>query len=91
MKVCSLDEDTDFFVIVAGFLQGDTLAPYIFIICLDCLHITSIDLIKENYFTLRKARSRRYLAETITDADNEDDIALPVNSPAQVESQLHRL
>ena len=33
--VCSPDCDTDFFNIVAGVLQGDTLAPYLFIICLD--------------------------------------------------------
>ena len=29
------DRDTDFFDIVAGILQGDTLALYLFIICLD--------------------------------------------------------
>ena len=33
--VRSPDGYTDFFDIVAGVLQGDTLAPYIFIICLD--------------------------------------------------------
>ena len=34
-KVHSPDGDTGFFDIVAGVLQGDTLAPYLFIICLD--------------------------------------------------------
>ena len=29
------DGETDYFNIVAGVLQGDTLAPYLFIICLD--------------------------------------------------------
>ena len=33
--VCSPDGDTDYFDIVAGVLQGDTLATYLFIICLD--------------------------------------------------------
>ena len=28
------DGDTEYFDIVAGVLQGDTLAPYLFIICL---------------------------------------------------------
>ena len=32
VKVCSLDGDTDYFDIVAGVLQGDTLALYLFII-----------------------------------------------------------
>ena len=35
VKVHSPDGDTDYFDIVAGVLQGDTLAPYLFIICLD--------------------------------------------------------
>ena len=35
VKVHSLDRDADYFDIVAGVLQGDTLAPYLFIICLD--------------------------------------------------------
>ncbi len=35
VKVRSPDDDTDYFNIVAGVLQGDTLAPYLFIICLD--------------------------------------------------------
>ena len=35
VKVRSSKGDTDDFNIVAGVLQGDTLAPYLFIICLD--------------------------------------------------------
>ena len=35
VKVHSLDGDTDYFDSVAGVLQGDTLASYLFIICLD--------------------------------------------------------
>ena len=81
----------DFFNIVAGVLQGDTLLPYLFIICLDYELRTSVDLMKENGFTLAKARSRRYPARTITDADYTDDIALLANTPAQAESLLHSL
>ena len=33
--VRSLNNDTDFFEMVAGILQGDTLALYVLIICLD--------------------------------------------------------
>ena len=74
VKVHSLDGDTDFFDIAAGVLQGNTLVPYLFIICLDSVLRTSIDLSRENGFTLKKARSRRYPAQTITEADNTDDI-----------------
>ena len=58
VKFHSPDRDTDFFDIVAGVLQGDMLAPYMFIICLDYALQISIDLKKENGFTLVKARSR---------------------------------
>ena len=58
--VCSPDEngDIDFFDIGAGVLQEDTLAPYLFIICLDYILWMLIDLIKQNGFALKKASSR---------------------------------
>ena len=59
VKVRSPDGDTEYFDIVAGVLQGDTLAPYLFIICLDYVLRTSIDKIKENSFELTKKRSWR--------------------------------
>ena len=46
VKVRSPDGDTNYFDIVAGVLQGDTLAPYLFIICLDYMLRTLIDKIK---------------------------------------------
>ena len=46
--------DTDYFDIVAGVLQGDTQAPYLFIICLDYVLRTLIDKIKENGFEWTK-------------------------------------
>ena len=72
---------TEYFDIVAGVLQGDTLAPYLFIICLDYVLRTSIDKIRENGFELTKRRSKRYPAKTITDADYADDLALLANTP----------
>ena len=69
VKVRSLDGDTEYFDIVAGVLQGDTVDPYLFIICLDYVLRTSIDKIKENCTELTKKRSRRFPAKTITDAD----------------------
>ena len=79
-KVRSPDGDTDYFDIVAGVLQGDTLAPYLFIICLEHMLRMSTDLMKENGFKLAKERSRRYPTQTITDVDYADDIDLHVNA-----------
>ena len=56
--VCSPDVDTDFFDIITGILQGDTLASFLFMICLDEVLQMLIDTIKENVFILKKARSR---------------------------------
>ena len=83
--------ETQYFDIVAGVLQGDTLALYLFIICLDYVLRTSIDKIRENGFKLTKKRSRRYPAKTITDADYANDIALLANMPNQAETLLHSL
>ena len=91
VKVCSPDGDTEYFNIVAGVLQGDTLAPYLFIISLDYLLRTSIDKIQENGFELTKKRSRRYPAKTIIDAYYTDDIAILAIAPAQAEILLHSL
>ena len=87
----SPDGDTDYFDIVAGVLQGDTLAPYLFIICLDYVLWTSIDKIKENGFELTKKKNRKYPAKTINDADYADDIAILANAPAQAETLQHSL
>ena len=53
------DGDTDFFDIVADVLQGDTLAPYLFIICLYYILWTSIDLMKENGFKLKNDKKQK--------------------------------
>ena len=91
VKVRSPDGDTEYFDIVAGVLQGDTLAPYLFIICLDYMLRTSVDKLKENDFELTKKRSRRYPTKTITDADYVDDIAILANTPEPAEPLLHSL
>ena len=72
-------------------LQGETLAPYLFIVSLDYVLRMSIDKMKNNSFKLAKERSRRYTAQTITDVDNADDTALLANTPAQAETLLHSL
>ena len=52
-------ETTEYFDIVAGVLQGDTLSPYLFIICLDYGLRTSIGKIKENGCEQTKKRNHR--------------------------------
>ena len=86
--VSTQDGDTEYFDIVAGVQQGDTLTPYLFIIYLHNMLRTSIDKIKENGFGLTKKRSKRYPAKTITDADYADDIPILANTP---ETLLHSL
>ena len=67
VKAHSPDGDADYFDIAASVLQGDTLAPCLFIICLDHVLRMSIYLMKENGFKLAKERS--YTVQTITDVD----------------------
>ena len=43
---------------------------------------------KGKWFHIKKTRSRRHSAETMTEADNADDPALLSNTPAQVEFLL---
>ena len=89
VKVSSPDENKDYFDIVTGVLQGDTLAPYLFIICQDYVLRASIDSMKENGFKLAKKRSRKKKIQTITDADYADDIVLLANTPGQAKTLLH--
>ena len=91
VKVCSLDGDTDYFDIIAGVLQGDPLALYLFIICLDYVLRMSVDKMKDNDFKLTKKRSRRYPTQTIMDAAYANDTALLANTPAQAKTLLHSL
>ena len=91
VKFRSPDGNTDYFDIVAGVLQGDTLAPDLFIICLDCGLQMPIELINENGFTLAKEQNWRYPAQTITDEDYADDRALLTSRPTHAESLSHSL
>ena len=57
-------------------MQGDTLAPFLFIIALDyAMRIATRDETSIG-FTLSKARSKRYPAEVVCDTDFADDLAL---------------
>ena len=76
-RVVSPDGETDSFNIVAGVLQGDTLAPYLFAIVLDYAMRQAYNGKEEELgFTLNKRTCRRIGPAVVTDADFADDIAL---------------
>ena len=76
-KVCSPDGETEYFDITAGILQGDTLAPFLFVIALDyALRRAIVGREEELGFTLVPRRSRRVHPVMVTDLDFADDIAL---------------
>ena len=90
--VISPDGETDAFEILAGVLQGDTLAPYLFIIVLDYVMRMSIGQDKDTLgFTVTPRRSRRYPAEILTDLDFADDIALLSDTLQQAQNLLSRV
>ena len=57
--VLSTDGETLPFPILAGILQGDTLAPFLFIIVVDYVLRMSVDSISEKRFRLRHRKSTR--------------------------------
>ena len=91
VNVRSPDRNTDYFDIVAGVLPRHTLAPFLFIICLDYVLRTSIDIVKDKGFKLAKERNRTYTAQTVIDADYAEDIRFWANTPALAESLQHSL
>ena len=56
-QVLSSDGDTEFFEILAGVLQGDSLAPYLFIIALDYAMRQAVGNESNLVFTLDRSRS----------------------------------
>ena len=89
--VRSPDGDNAFFEITTGVLQGDTIAPFLFILFLDYILKTSVDINAELCFTLTERRSRRYPATYITDIDYADDIAITTNDMKSANTLLHQI
>ena len=88
-RVLSPDGETAWFEILAGVLQGDTLAPFLFLIVLDyalrkAIHGREAEL----GFTITPRRSRRHQATVQTDLDFADDIALLSNDIRQAQELL---
>ena len=91
-KVVSPDGDTALFDILAGVLQGDTLAPYLFVIVLDyAMRRATEGKELELGFTVQKRRSSRFPAKAVTDMDFADDIALISEEIVQAQELLDRV
>ena len=83
-KVLSPDGETRSFSIQAGVLQGDTLAPYLFVIVLDYVLRRAITNNEEKFgFTFVKRQSRRIEPSVVTDCDFADDVVLRSNEDAK--------
>ncbi|KAL5259158.1 hypothetical protein ACHWQZ_G009572 [Mnemiopsis leidyi] len=63
---------TEAFLILAGVMQGDTLAPYLFVIAIDYVMTTALRD-KDIGLTVHPRRSRRYPAVKVTDVDFADE------------------
>ncbi|KAL5269182.1 hypothetical protein ACHWQZ_G002866 [Mnemiopsis leidyi] len=91
-RVVTADGITDLFDILAGVLQGDTLAPYLFIIVIDyIMTVTMEEFDSEPGFTIRPARSRRVGAEKLADLEFADDVALCSDTIEEAQVLLERL
>ena len=89
--ILSTDGETPSFPIMAGILQGDTLAPFLFIIVVDYVMRISVDTMPDKGYQLHPRRSSRHLAEYLTDTDFADDIALISQSLAHAQDLLQSL
>ena len=90
-KIITGDGLTELFEILAGVLQGDTLAPYLFIIVVDYIMTTVLAAEGDVGFTITPSRSRRHKAEKLADAEFADDVALISDSIAEAQQLLQSL
>ena len=80
------------FEITAGVLQGDTLAPFLFIIVLYYALRKAVTGREEDLgFTITPRRSQRHPKEVITDLDFADDIAPLLDEIDHVQALLQRV
>ena len=87
------DGETELFDISAGVLQGDTLAPFLFIIVLDCAkrRVMADGKEEELGFKITPRKSRRHPKVALADLDFADDIALISDAIDQVQELLMRV
>ena len=89
--ISTSDGETEPFSTLAGILQGDTLAPFLFIIVVDYVMRMSVDTINDKGFQIEPRKSTRHPAKFLTDTDFADDIALISKSLENAEALLQSL
>ena len=89
--VVTPDGETEFFKISTEVLQGDTLAPFIFIIVLDYVLRLSLDPLNNRGLQIRPRRSRRHPTQHLTGLDFADDLALITELVEDAEAFLQLL
>ena len=72
-------------------LQGDTIAPFLFIICLDYVLRNSLKDIENIGLIITERKSRRYPATRETYIEYADDIAITTNSIEEANTILHQI
>ena len=87
-KVVTSDGDSAEFVIQAGVLQWDTLAPFLFVIALDYMLTKAIGHEQELGFTSTPRKSKIYPGVVLADLDNADDICLMSDKVEQTQKLL---
>ena len=99
-KVLSPDGETDFFEILAGVLQGDTLAPFLFVIVVDYVLRKAVDGHDQLSLTLAEGRSSRLprkanktpqTARTISDTGYADDLCMLSDTLEEAQELLARV
>ena len=89
--VLSPDGATDSSFTIVGIFQGNTVAPYLFIIVVNYILRISLDPINNHGLTLQERKSTRHTSKHITDLDYADDIALLSDQVNIVEILLQSL
>ena len=87
--VITPEDENEQFAIDTGVLQGDPLAPFLFIICLDYALRSAIT--DSDGLTLKRRRSSRHPAVVLPDLDYADDIALLENTIKSAQDLLNRV